>query len=385
MSKRFNIKDELEKLYIEIPKALLYEPKYKSNKKEGKKGLSNDAKLLYGILLDRTYLSMHNAINNKDESFIDENGDLFIYFDNTSIENILNVSGPKARGIKKELIFYSLLEEVQQGLGKANRLYLNKVEVNKDSLTLFRNIFQKSVSAKKETERKRIEQYRKDKAESIENTKYEKKLRTSTKEIYVPVRNDFLSSDKEYSDTDFSNTDLKSVVVINGIEKELTKEYKIQIDKNKNTLEKINDLRKITFMNKSTKALIHKFIDFNILLSKAQIKMLNDLVYDVAIKALDETIAKSGQTFSYFYEIYKTREAEDIDNFANNFLVIPELENKENTINEEINLNNSFEAHMYNKCVEFGWDVNTLTVQASYKNAIEYAKANNLEYPKNLI
>lgn len=226
MSKRFNIKDELEKLYIEIPKALLFEPKYRPNKEKNMKGLSNDAKLLYGILLDRTYLSLHNAVENKDNAFIDETGDLFIYFDNTSIENILNVSSPKARSVKKELISYNLLEEVQQGLGKSNRLYLNKVEITKEALNSCREIFQQAVNKKKFNEQKRIEQYRKDKAVTVENTMYEKILRTSTKENYVQVRNNFSSSNTEKSNTEKSmyvcsdKSQLKKTKLI-----ELTKKY----------------------------------------------------------------------------------------------------------------------------------------------------------------
>ena len=128
--KRFNIKDELEKLYVEVPKALLYEPKYKPNKSTKTKGLSNDAKLLYGVLLDRTYLSIHTATEKGDTTYLDENGDIFIYFELAAIEEVLNVGTKKAIATKRELIAFDLLEEVKFGQGKDTRLYLNIVETN---------------------------------------------------------------------------------------------------------------------------------------------------------------------------------------------------------------------------------------------------------------
>lgn len=317
-NKRFNIGQELEKLYIEIPSALIYEPKYKPNKEIGKKGLSNDAKVLYGILLERTRLSVWNATEKNDTSFIDENGDIFIYFDDKSIAEILNLSEKKGRDVKKELVNYNLLEEVRQGLGKANRLYLNIVETNKENIKLYRSELKKVVAYKKKSERLRIKKYRKEKAETVENTLNGKFNRTCTVENSVLVQSDLLSSNKELSKTDFSKTEFKkSVVVINGIEKKKTKAYEIQVDKTKTIQEKIQLLNDIQYMTEHTKALMYKFIEFNILVSEAQIKMLNECVYDIAIKSIDLTIAKAGMTFSYFYEIYLSKEQEDIALVAN--------------------------------------------------------------------
>ena len=308
-NKRFNISQELEKLYIEVPSALIYEPKYKPNKEIGKKGLSNDAKILYGILLERTRLSVWNATEKNDTRFIDEKGDIFIYFDDKYIAEILNLSEKKGRDVKKELVSYNLLEEIRQGLGKANRLYLNIVETNKENINLYRSEFKKVVHNKKESERLRIEKYRKENAETIGNTLNGKIDRTRTVESTVLEQSDLPSSNKELSKTEFK----KSVVVINGIEKKKTKAYEIQLDETKTTQEKVNLLSGIQYMTEHTKALMHKFIEFNILVSEAQIKMLNECVYDIAIKSIDLTIAKSGMTFSYFYEIYLAKEKEDIE------------------------------------------------------------------------
>lgn len=207
-NKRFNIKNELEKLYIEVPKALLYEPKYKPNKLTKTKGLSNDAKLLYGILLDRTYLSIHTATEKGDTRYIDENGDIFIYFELASIEEVLNVGTKKAIATKRELISFNLLEEVKLGQGKDVRLYLNIVETNKDNLKLYTSTFLSKVKEKKKLEETRIANLRKNKnAEHVKNTMYCQKGSTSTIKKEVQVLSKTQISNTKDSNTDFSNTD----------------------------------------------------------------------------------------------------------------------------------------------------------------------------------
>lgn len=326
MRRRFNIKDSLEKLYVEIPKALIYEPKYDGNEEMGIKPLSIAAKFLYGILLDRTYLSLHNAIENNDNRFVDDAGDAFIYFENAAIETILKVSAKKARAIKKELVSYELLEEVQQGLGKANKLYLNIVETKKEHLSIYTSVFQKAVGEKKEVERNRISNYRKKvKEEQVEQ--YGKNDRTDLYGKNDRTVREFGTS----SNTELSNTDLKSVVVlVNGKEIEIDDEFRlIQLDKDKSINEKVKLLGEIEYINANTEALLYKFIEFNILVSQSQIKMLSQCVYDVAIKALDITIAQNGKSFSYFYQVYKAKEQEDIDDLANDFVFVPRYQ-KEN-------------------------------------------------------
>lgn len=322
-NKRFNIKNELEKLYIEVPKALLYEPKYKPNKETGSKGLSNDAKILYGILLDRTYLSLHTATEGQDSKYVDENGDIFIYFDNASIEEILNVATKKAIAVKKELVEFNLLEEVQQGQGKSNRLYLNVVETNKSNLSLYTSDFKKIVDNKKELENARTSKYKKKKAETIGNTLDCQKdsPRTVKKEVQGLSKRQL--SNTESSNTDFSNPE-SFVVVINGKEIKIDDDFrKIQLNESKTPDEKIKELNNITYMNEHTMALMYRFIKYNILVSEKQIKMLSECVYDVANKSLDYTVAKNGQTFSYFWEVYSAKEKEDMSDLLNDFTFKP--------------------------------------------------------------
>lgn len=322
---RININDVLEDLHIQVPKALMYEDKYKPNKATKEKGLSNDAKILYGVLMDRTSLSIYTYKATGDRNFIDEEGNIFIYFDNSSIEEILNVSVPKAVTVKKELVKFGLLEEVRQGLGKSNRLYVNKPKVDSNNLKQYVDIFKVAVDNKKSAEKERIEKYRNEQAETIANTLYLKNLSTSTKKNEVQVLNNFMSSNTKDSNTEVNDLeDFKSVVVLSNSEHEQKNFlYEIQKQENKSVFEKVNEIDNIISMSFEVKALVHKFIEFNILVSEAQIKMLNEVVYDVAIKALDTTVAQSGKTFSYFWNVYKSKEEEDINSLAGEFVFKP--------------------------------------------------------------
>lgn len=220
INKRFNIKNELEKLYIEVPKALLYEPKYKPNKLTKAKGLSNDAKLLYGVLLDRTYLSIHTATEKGDTRYIDDNGDIFIYFELAAIEEVLNVGTKKAIAVKRELIAFDLLEEVKFGQGKDTRLYLNIVETNKDNLKLYTSSFLNRVKEKKKIEEVRISNLRKNKkSESIENALYCQKDSTSTIEKEVQVLSKRQISNTKHSNTDFSKPDSNVCMYVDAARK----------------------------------------------------------------------------------------------------------------------------------------------------------------------
>jgi len=87
---------------------------------ENFKKMSNDAKMLYAILSDRMDLSIKN-------NWIDKNGDVFIYFTNKDLMEMLNCGSEKLIKLKKELRAYRLLEEKRQGLTKPNMLYVRNV------------------------------------------------------------------------------------------------------------------------------------------------------------------------------------------------------------------------------------------------------------------
>lgn len=90
------------------------------------KALSNDAKILYGLMLDRMSLSMKNQ-------WFDEENKAYIYFSVEDIMELLNCGKNKAVKTMQELdreTGIGLIEKKRQGLGKANIIYVKNFVLN---------------------------------------------------------------------------------------------------------------------------------------------------------------------------------------------------------------------------------------------------------------
>lgn len=111
MNKYFK-KNEAEKyVFYKIPKALFTDDKYKS--------VSTDAKMLYGLLLDRMYLSAKNG-------WIDKHGRVYQFFTIKQGQELLHFGHDKVIKLFAELETVGLIERKRQGQGKANIIYLKK-------------------------------------------------------------------------------------------------------------------------------------------------------------------------------------------------------------------------------------------------------------------
>ena len=81
-------------------------------------GLSIEAKLLYGLMLDRLSLSSRN-------SWVDEDGRVYIYYTVENVMEDLNCGNKKAAKLLNELDSeYGLIERKRQGLGKPTKIYV---------------------------------------------------------------------------------------------------------------------------------------------------------------------------------------------------------------------------------------------------------------------
>ncbi|MGT2754114.1 replication initiator protein A [Streptococcus ovis] len=105
--------------FYRIPKIFVESPLYKP--------MSTDAKFTYAILKDRFELSLRN-------NWIDKNGDVYLIYTVTELQEILGYGNKKVIKLKKELQEYGLLEEVRQGLNKPNLLYLGNVECSTEEI-----------------------------------------------------------------------------------------------------------------------------------------------------------------------------------------------------------------------------------------------------------
>ena len=81
------------------------------------RGLSSDAKILYGILLDRVAMSARNK-------WFDDEGRVFVYMTLSSIEYALGCCRQKACNLLAELEEFGLIERKRQGQGKPTQIYV---------------------------------------------------------------------------------------------------------------------------------------------------------------------------------------------------------------------------------------------------------------------
>ena len=96
--------------FYRIPKALFTEPNFRE--------LSTDAKVLYGILLDRMSLSLKNQ-------WLDAQNKVYIIFTVEEIMDALNCANQKAMRLMVELEKQvGLIERKRQGLGRPNLIYI---------------------------------------------------------------------------------------------------------------------------------------------------------------------------------------------------------------------------------------------------------------------
>jgi len=100
-----------------FPKELFTDDKYKN--------ISNDAKLLYTLMLDRVSLSAKN-------DWVDSNGCVYIYFTLEEVQNTLNCGRNKGVKIMAELDEVELITRVKQGLGKPAKIYVKKLIESSD-------------------------------------------------------------------------------------------------------------------------------------------------------------------------------------------------------------------------------------------------------------
>lgn len=100
--------------FYRIPKILIVDNRFK--------GISSDAKILYGIMLDRMSLSMKNG-------WVDSDNRVYIYFSVEDTMEYLNVGKNKALKTLAELDSENglgLIERVRQGQGKVTKVYVKK-------------------------------------------------------------------------------------------------------------------------------------------------------------------------------------------------------------------------------------------------------------------
>ena len=110
MNRYFKTSDAKNFAFYKVPKAL-FEEKYKS--------VSTDAKMLYGLLLVRMFLSVNNG-------WIDILGSVYQYFTIKSAQEKLHFGHEKICKLFSELETADLILRKRQGQGKPSIIYLKQ-------------------------------------------------------------------------------------------------------------------------------------------------------------------------------------------------------------------------------------------------------------------
>lgn len=100
--------------FYRIPRQLISDSRFRN--------ISTDAKLLYGLMLDRMGLSMKNG-------WLDEQGRVYIFFVLDEIQELLQCGHEKAVKLLAELDSekgIGLIERIKQGQGKPTIIYVKQ-------------------------------------------------------------------------------------------------------------------------------------------------------------------------------------------------------------------------------------------------------------------
>ena len=104
---------------IKVPKLLVHDGAFTE--------LSVDAKMLYGLLLDRMNLSMKNG-------WLDEQNRVYIIYQIKDIMSDMSMARATAVKYLQELVNFGLVEKKKRGLGLPNILYVKSFLVEKNNL-----------------------------------------------------------------------------------------------------------------------------------------------------------------------------------------------------------------------------------------------------------
>ena len=249
--------DITKELFFKLPKALMYEVKYKK--------LSANAKLLYAMLLDRTTLSIEN-------DWFDSQDRAYIICEVDEVEIYLSCARGTANKALKELEKHKLIMKHQQGQGKANLLYVAHVDTSKDTLDTHLKLHKRMLLALKS---KRKEN----------KAKYEsKKFKNCT-----PVGNTDIKDCKTVNNTDINRSTKNELLEVQNLDGNNTNNKETEV---------------VVESNQSPKVKLVKEFGFDV--NDIQVRLIETMDFNLLKDAVETTVAKGGKVFAYVYEVYKS-------------------------------------------------------------------------------
>lgn len=113
--RRITANEVLENRFYQLPKFLVHNEEFRK--------LSSDAKILYSIMRDRHQLSLQN-------NWIDNDGYVFLIYSRENMMEDLQLSDKTITKAVKDLKKHGLIDEVRQGQGKPNLIYVMTVSLD---------------------------------------------------------------------------------------------------------------------------------------------------------------------------------------------------------------------------------------------------------------
>ncbi len=192
--------------FYRIPKALFTDDSFKN--------LSSDAKVLYGILLDRMGLSLKNG-------WLDDENRVFIYFTIENIMETMNWGNKKSIKVLAELDSkkgIGLIEKKRQGLGRPSKIYVKSFIVDKFVDNSVENLETESKNSEKDTPEMSKGNFKK--CQNDTSRDVEKKLQEMSKGH---------SNNTDINKTNINDTDVNNINPILSDETELKLAKKIEL------------------------------------------------------------------------------------------------------------------------------------------------------------
>jgi len=177
MANYVTIYEEYKHKFFQLPKVLFTSDRYKD--------MSNNAKVAWSILRDRSSLSRKN------KWFDEDTGRIYFIFKNKELMKMLNIKSETTLvNVKKELEKASLIEQERIGFNRPNKIYLLYPIVEEDDIY---------------------------KIDEFENYRFEEEKQTQSQQYQGTSKNGVPKNEVPYpkkmkpSNTDFNNTEKKDL------------------------------------------------------------------------------------------------------------------------------------------------------------------------------
>ncbi|HHX0256753.1 TPA: replication initiator protein A [Enterococcus faecalis] len=233
----YSYQNSYSELFWKFPQFLLKNEKYKSMK--------DSSKIAYMLFKDKISLALTN-------NWIDEDGMIYLIFQQKDIMEMLNCYQGKVKSTLDELEKYGLLEVVRGGFdakaGKniANKYYLLQPELKKEDLYLSANTNSKTLDSSGYAEIARREKN----SETLDSSGYAEIARREKN--VEPLDNSGYAEIAQVKDNIYINNSLDTIDTID------TKKERLQ---QKLLLDQFSEVQENTFLNKDSLKFIAAFSD----------------------------------------------------------------------------------------------------------------------------